>query len=804
MTLTESSLSRKSALTVFLVSGAIISLQLCLIRILSVTRWYHFSFFVISTALLGFGVSGIVLLFAGRSMLRNYTGSCFWLCLLSSAPALLVLTVAQSLPLDSQYLLHSTDQLGLFVLINILTLLPFLFGAILIGLVLMNHREKAGSLYGFSMVGSAAGSLISVVSMYVLSEERLLLIPCSLAWIAALIWWDSKHVFRVAGVAVCFLGLAFFGFRPKPLVVEPYKTLSLMQRWTEQGDARCLLTQHSPRGRVDVYESHLLHYTLFAGLNARQAPPPELAILRDGNLAGTVFKIQAPDAAAIMDQTPSAVAYHLASAGNVLILGESGGANVWLARLAGARRITIVQPDPMILKVMKFDLANISGNVFEGKDISVVEGDPRIFLEQTRERFDTIHLASEEEMAAGTGGIGGLHEDFLLTAEGLRAAFRCLSPSGVLVITRGIQTPPRDSLKLLTTMLATLNAEHVDTPERHIVLTENYLADSILLFRKGVTADDFNNLKSLAEARALKIVWPPSGSTSGQNTTDDSQFPSMEESISAIFSSGRERFVHDWVFDIRPAEDARPFFRDFFRIRAMSWMQEVYQGQWFQRLELGFAILIAVFAISIVCGVLFILVPMIFWSRGRRSGEGWLKGTLGYFALIGFGFMAFEITLISRLTFYLGDPVYSATLGITVLLLGAGVGSLRSSKTDPRQALSRACIFIVAIGGLLLASTFAPVSWIASLSFGIRACLCSLLMLPLAYFMGFPFACGLHIMRARSEDAVPWAWSMNGFASVVAPPLFTAMAMSASFRWVIVAGIVSYALIQLCLKPPQD
>ena len=44
-----------------LLSFATLLLELSLTRVLSVASWYHFGFLVISTALLGFGVSGVVL-----------------------------------------------------------------------------------------------------------------------------------------------------------------------------------------------------------------------------------------------------------------------------------------------------------------------------------------------------------------------------------------------------------------------------------------------------------------------------------------------------------------------------------------------------------------------------------------------------------------------------------------------------------------------------------------------------------------------------------------------------------------------
>jgi hypothetical protein len=46
---------------IVLLSLATLLLELALTRVLSVALWYHFGFLVISTALLGFGTSGIVL-----------------------------------------------------------------------------------------------------------------------------------------------------------------------------------------------------------------------------------------------------------------------------------------------------------------------------------------------------------------------------------------------------------------------------------------------------------------------------------------------------------------------------------------------------------------------------------------------------------------------------------------------------------------------------------------------------------------------------------------------------------------------
>ena len=52
---------RRVYLGIFLIALAILVLQVALTRVLSVVMWYHFAFVVISLAMLGLAVSGIVL-----------------------------------------------------------------------------------------------------------------------------------------------------------------------------------------------------------------------------------------------------------------------------------------------------------------------------------------------------------------------------------------------------------------------------------------------------------------------------------------------------------------------------------------------------------------------------------------------------------------------------------------------------------------------------------------------------------------------------------------------------------------------
>jgi hypothetical protein len=57
----ERQVRSKYNLAIFLISFSSLLFELSLTRIFSVTLWYHFGFLIISTVLLGFGVSGVLL-----------------------------------------------------------------------------------------------------------------------------------------------------------------------------------------------------------------------------------------------------------------------------------------------------------------------------------------------------------------------------------------------------------------------------------------------------------------------------------------------------------------------------------------------------------------------------------------------------------------------------------------------------------------------------------------------------------------------------------------------------------------------
>ena len=67
------------------------------------------------------------------------------------------------------------------------------------------------------------------------------------------------------------------------------------------------------------------------------------------------------------------------------------------------------------------------------------------------------------------------------------------------------------------------------------------------------------------------------------------------------------------------------------------------------------------------------------------------------------------------------------------------------------------------------------------------------LIAPLAFLMGMPFPLGLRRVAASAPGFLPWAWGINGFASVLSAVLATLVAIHFGFAVVIAIAILLYA-----------
>jgi hypothetical protein len=78
------------------------------------------------------------------------------------------------------------------------------------------------------------------------------------------------------------------------------------------------------------------------------------------------------------------------------------------------------------------------------------------------------------------------------------------------------------------------------------------------------------------------------------------------------------------------------------------------------------------------------------------------------------------------------------------------------------------------------------------LGFGWKAPIAVGLLAPLAFAMGIPFPVGLRAFGARSQTLIPWAWGINGCASVISAVGAPLVAVEFGYSGLLGAALAAY------------
>jgi hypothetical protein len=783
---------------VFFVSAAVLGYEVALMRILLVASWHHFAFLVISLALLGFGASGTILTLA-RDRVLALPGPVFDGLLLASAVSMPVCAaVMERLPVEAAVVpVLMWRQLGWWLVFWAVAAVPFLLGATAVGLALMATSDRVASVYAANLLGSAVGAAGITAAMEVVEPAWLPAVTGATALVAFVGRAGPGHRTRLltAGLTAIMVG-GWLAVEPMSIRPDPYKYAAHVERLVAQGRATEVAVATSPRAAVRVYSSDVFHDLPFLGMGA--APPAMDSLTLDGHHAGSLLEVDGPEDAAALDTTLMSAPYDLVSARpRVALLGERDGVNVWLAVRRQASRVAVVQPDETLLGLLRGPLGSGPGRVFARPDVEVVTVEPRHFVDQTGDTFDLVQLVTLQSLSVGAG-MAGLAEDHLATVEGLSAALDRLEHDGVLSVSRAIQTPPRDNLKLWITLADALERRGATEPGRHLAVVRDYLGVCTMVRPTPWTDGDVARIRDVVRRRHLTPVWFPGVRTDELNHPD--ALPGAEgqpgdwyhHAAARLFAGEGDGLVAESVYDLRPPTDARPFFTDFTRLDSVGVFRTAFGDLWLTRVELAYLFVLASAGAVAVAGFLLTLAPVLLARPVRRS-PGKLA-TAAYFTALGLGYLLLEMALLSRVAFLVGDPVTAAAVVLTAFLLLSGVGSALAQRVDAAKVapVAAAVLGITVVASALAAVLGMLTGWVGGSPVVVRSAAAVAALAPLALLMGFPMPLGLARLHRGAPSLVPLAWGVNGFASVLAAPLAVLLAMTWSYRVVTVAAVGLY------------
>ncbi len=172
-----------------------------------------------------------------------------------------------------------------------------------------------------------------------------------------------------------------------------------------------------------------------------------------------------------------------------------------------------------------------------------------------------------------------------------------------------------------------------------------------------------------------------------------------------------------------------------------------------------------------------------------------------YFLSLGLAFLFIEIAFIQRFVLFLGHPLYAVSVVLAAFLIFAGLGAAFSSRfallAKNQLHISPILAAVVGIGCIaLIYSVLLP--WVLmqliSAALPIKLLTALALIAPIAFLLGMPFPLGLTKVSSRFPEMVPWAWGINGCASVISPVLATILAMSFGFTVVVLLAVALYGV----------
>jgi len=780
----------RTRLTVALVSATAIALELVWMRALALRFWHHFSYLIIATALLGFGASGTVLSLARGWVAPRRRGALAAAAMLFAVSIGLTIRAAEWVPLNVQFLTWDRGQVGLLILIELIFMVPLLLAGSVVGLALMDDPRRIAGHYAVNLIGSGAGAVGAVAMLELLSTSQAMAALTAVACVGGLASVPLRKAAGAIGASAAVAALILLSvlapWRPS---MSQYKMLSQVRLMP---GTETICSAEGPLGRIDVVAGPGIHHAPGLSLNCDEPIPPHVLMITDGDQTSPVYQVSSAEEYAFLDWTTPALPYHLLEAPRVLIVGAGGGADIGLAVHHGCRRIVGVEMNPQVIDLMDGPLTGRGGEVYRWGGVEIVNQEARGYLAGSDERFELIQLPLIDALGASGAGVYAGHESYLYTVEALEMMLARLSPDGMICVTRWIRTPPRDGLRVFATAAEALRRRGC-SPASRLAMIRSWATVTVLISPVPLEEERAEAIRAFCEQRGFDLCWLPGLTAEQANRFHRLDRPYCYEGARALLGPQREAYLSDYIFDVRPRTDDRPYFHHFLRLRALPEISRQLGRLGRAHLELGYVLLLAALAQCVPVGAALIVLPLVGRVGLLRRAEG--KGrALAYFLFIGVGFMFLEMNFLQRLTLYLAHPIYSAGVVIGSFLVFGGLGSQLSARwrSEAGGVVRRAGLLVVALTAgyaLLLDRALALTQpWPA----WARAVLAVAAVAPLAVAMGHMFPVAMRRLGLARPVLVPWCWAINGFASVVATVAATVLAMEVGFRAVLLLGAGAY------------
>ena len=401
-------------LAVALVAGAIITLQICIMRIFAVGSWTHFGSMVVSLAMLGFGCSSVVIYLA-KGWFERHWRTAAGVALAAFGPLIVASNfLAQTVPFNAIFLVSDPTQKWRLLANFVLYFLPFLAGALFLGTIFLARQRIFGRVYFADLTGSGLSGLLVLAAMYVLPPEHLLLVPVGL-WAASMLIWSFGLPDRRVVVGQAFLAVStivVFLFLPgllgvPTIAVSQYKGISYARNYP---DAQRIYRSISPFGDLQIYASSYMHFAPGlsdnAAFNLPDVPADAyLGMFIDSDGPEGIMRNLPASQTAYFRYLPMFYPYVVKSAPDTFVVQFGGGISTMVALRSGSKSVTVAESNPAILDAFgDAQLRAFTGDILHNPKVRVVPYEGRLYLAASGARFDLVDLSLADSTGLSKSG----------------------------------------------------------------------------------------------------------------------------------------------------------------------------------------------------------------------------------------------------------------------------------------------------------------------------------------------------------------------------------------------------------------
>ena len=766
-----------NVLIIFLLTFATIIFEISLSRLFSYLLSFHFVIIIIAFSILGLGIGQITY---ARFNKKIDNSSLFWI----AVPAISIFLSFSLLLVLSKSGISSLTSFGLPVFI-VLSIIPFIAIGIVYAYIFEANKPYISTLYGFDLIGAAAGALTSVFLLNTFNLVYVVGIVISLLLLVLVIYTiaNKRRFVKVNTVLLLVVVLLMWFGKDTlnfdiPTAKDPSKDMSrLMNNPSLQ--SKIIESRWSAFGKTDLVkfmypdnsESKVMFIDGAAGTD----------VVDIDELAKDSIKLRKS-----LSGFPAVFAINFVKENekdSILIIGPGGGIDIAAAYFSGYKNIDAVEVNPSFVNLMK---KYNPGTFFDKKNIKVHVNEGRNFVINNQGKYDAIMLTIPVTKSSRGADFYGLTENYLFTMEALADYLDGLSENGTLYFTMHAR---QEVYKMLANYLEIQKKMGVDQIEalKKIYIYSNGMNPVLVINKKPFEEKMIEEVHLTAHYLELDqdVFYFPYIKQEGLDTIVQNVNYKwyMLDNILYDISSGTYPQSKLWEtapMNLKPVTDDSPYFFNYNN-------------------GIPDAMIIPLWLGIFIVGW-FLVNWMAKWKTISFSENTTvaLREKFSALALIsfllGFSYILIQGYLFQVLNLKLSNPSQSFSLLLFTFLLGNGIGSLMTSRFKrnfSKKIIGYTALIIVAC--VLTVYLLLPI-WYDQLS---EFWIAVFLLFP-SFFIGIPFPLLLKIAASfKDKKIISYLLGISSIAGVAASIFTIVISILYGYRFVFLFGLIGYGLLIL-------